>query len=174
MKILASAQLTGAVSQVSPAAGTLLLAGLEIQMEHGAVVRAGDFVEVEARLTSAGEWVGRIKAHYLAPGVPADAIDHESAQAGAAATATTTSAEPMQQAQSAGEGHATGNSPAVPGTAAQATPPAPAGVAGGSRASRFGGGRSAPAAQHGTPSAATQAHGRPPFNPSSADKAVSY
>jgi hypothetical protein len=67
MKILARASsLSGYVDAVKPETGTIELAGLRIHMEHGAVVRAGEFVEVEATLGADRVWTGRIKAHYVA------------------------------------------------------------------------------------------------------------
>lgn len=191
MKILARAtSLAGYVDAVAPALGTIELAGLQIHMEHGAVVRVGDFVDVEASFGADRIWTGRIKAHFIAsahegcvspeihtpsgtrPGAhsPAAAPGGDQPPASSASAADPAAGTPApspadRTPQGSPIGASGGSTPAAP----SGTPPA-----GGRR--RFGAPAGGQRAGTGPNAAATgsAAPARPRFTPSSADQKVNY
>ena len=121
MKILARASsLTGFVDAVVASQGTIELAGLQIHMEHGAVVNVGDFVDVEATLGADKIWTGRIKAHFTTPGRDDIAL---SSRAHSGQSALQDSAGPLAERQVSG-GAAPDSAPAS-AAATGASSPAP-------------------------------------------------
>lgn len=178
MRILARAHIAGYVTAVAPAAGTIELAGLQIHMEHGAVVNPGDFVQIEASLSVERVWAGRIQAHFVS-GDPAAGQDvspaahtaQSATRLAAPLPAPSSGSAPPAAPESSGGDAGSSATQGGTGSAAGALPPSTPPATG---RRRFTGSSGARGPAGTGPAASAGAQARPRFTPSSADHQVKY